>query len=339
MRTQSRNGQGTGTMELICPSCEARYQLPEGAITARGRQVSCMNCGHSWHARPPMTLADPIAGGGATAPSDPRGIQYVPPTGAPSPGQTRVEEVPYSELGGGMGPVPTPQAPAQPIAQAPAPPPPPPGPAEAAGQAHGDPSRSEQMAEIRQMLAEVQSADRPGAEPQAAPEQAPVTATGPAAAAVTSAAADEAERARARLQEEREQAERAARRTEQAEAEARDSERDFRRRIEQKQDRKKAKPTDVRRLQRKHDRKVKRKKREAKAGSGAFLTGFLLIAIISASMVAMYRLEPQIVARMPSAEQPMREYVATMDRLREGAKETVGNVQSWIQEKLGDRES
>ena len=88
--------------------------------------------------------------------------------------------------------------------------------------------------------------------------------------------------------------------------------------------------------QRRHDRRVARQKHAAKAGSGAFLTGFLLIAIIAATMVSMYRLSPQIVARMPAAEEPMREYVATMDRLRAGASETIGNVQKWIQEKLGD---
>ena len=35
-------------MELICPACEARYQLPPGAVPDEGRQVSCQNCGHSW---------------------------------------------------------------------------------------------------------------------------------------------------------------------------------------------------------------------------------------------------------------------------------------------------
>lgn len=321
-------------MELICPSCEARYQLPAGAITARGRQVSCMNCGHSWHARPPMALADPIPGAAQQAPSEPRGIQYVPPAGDPRPGETRVEEVPYSEMGA-TGPAAASQAPATSAqGSAAAAPQQPHG---AAGQVRPDAPRSEQMAEIRQMLAEVQSEERPGS------EQHPVPGAAPAAAAASSAsvspAADEAERARARLQAEREQAEQSARKAEQAEVEARESERDFRRRLDQKQDRKKAKPTDVKRLRRKHDRKVSRHKRAAKAGSGAFLTGFLLIAIIAASMLAMYRLEPQIVARMPSAEQPMREYVATMDRLREGASETVANAQKWIQSKLGETEN
>lgn len=336
-------------MELICPSCGARYQLPEGSITARGRQVSCMNCGHSWHALPPITLGEPQMGGRAAGDhtamggqvaagqdvggqdrpaSDPRGIQYVPPTGAPSPGERRVEEARYAEMGGGMGPLPT-------AAETPHE-----APVEAGGAGKATPaseSRTEQMAEIRQMLAEVQSEERAraamqtgsGAEPVAAPMSAPTAGVG--------AAVDEADRARARMHEERQQAEQASREAEKAETEARDSEREFRRKIDARKGREKPKRTDVKRLRRKHDRKVQRHKHQSKAGSGAFLTGFLLIAIIAATMVAMYRLSPQIVARVPAAEEPMREYVATMDRLREGASETIVNVQKWLEEKLGDK--
>ena len=137
-------------MELICPSCEARYQLPEGSITAKGRQVSCMNCGHGWHALPPMNLGDPAAGGHGRQPSEPGGIRYEPPAGAPRPGERRVQETPYSEMGGGTGP----------LAKSPAAGP---EPVEASGSNEpvgATAARSDQMAEIRQMLAEVQSEER-----------------------------------------------------------------------------------------------------------------------------------------------------------------------------------
>ena len=83
---------------------------------------------------------------------------------------------------------------------------------------------------------------------------------------------------------------------------------------------------------------MNRKKHAAKAGSGAFLTGFLLVAIIAAAMVSLYVLTPQIIARVPEAERPMLEYRETMDRLRVGAAESIANLQEWVVEKLGDNE-
>lgn len=318
-------------MELICPSCEARYQLPEGSITAKGRQVSCMNCGHGWHALPPMALGDPAAGGHGRQPSEPGGIRYEPPAGAPRPGERRVQETPYSEMGGGTGPIPTPPNPGA-------------GPVEAAGNigsAGATEARSDQMAEIRQMLAEVQSEER--ARDALRPEaDRTIVSAAPAAAAATSGlrtAQDEAEMARARLQQERDEAERAAQRARVVEEEARSNERDFRRRSDDnKKEPRGVKKTDVKKLRRKHDRKVNRQKRADKAGSGAFLTGFLLIAIIAATMVALYVLSPQIVARVPAAEEPMREYVATMDRLRAGASETISNIQTWFEAQFKEEE-
>jgi len=47
-------------MRLVCPSCEAKYEVPEDAIPDTGRDVQCANCGHSWfqmRPRPPGTAA------------------------------------------------------------------------------------------------------------------------------------------------------------------------------------------------------------------------------------------------------------------------------------------
>ena len=111
-----------------------------------------------------------------------------------------------------------------------------------------------------------------------------------------------------------------------------DEEDNLRQRIERKE----AKPTDVRRIRRAHDRRVSRDKRAKAAGSGAFLTGFLLIAIVAAVMIALYVLHPQIIARMPGTETAMTEYVATIDSLRLQTAETFAGVQQWISDKLGD---
>ncbi len=36
-------------MILNCPECNARYVVPDVAISSGGRKVRCANCGHSWH--------------------------------------------------------------------------------------------------------------------------------------------------------------------------------------------------------------------------------------------------------------------------------------------------
>ena len=35
-------------MRLVCPSCDAEYEIARSAIPRSGREVECSNCGHSW---------------------------------------------------------------------------------------------------------------------------------------------------------------------------------------------------------------------------------------------------------------------------------------------------
>lgn len=35
-------------MRLVCPNCEAKYEVPDDAIPDTGRDVQCANCGHAW---------------------------------------------------------------------------------------------------------------------------------------------------------------------------------------------------------------------------------------------------------------------------------------------------
>ncbi|MCB1335244.1 MAG: zinc-ribbon domain-containing protein [Roseivivax sp.] len=35
-------------MRLICPNCEAQYEVPDNAISMEGRDVQCSSCGHTW---------------------------------------------------------------------------------------------------------------------------------------------------------------------------------------------------------------------------------------------------------------------------------------------------
>ena len=36
------------TMRLICPSCDAQYDVPAGVIPQGGRDVQCSDCAHTW---------------------------------------------------------------------------------------------------------------------------------------------------------------------------------------------------------------------------------------------------------------------------------------------------
>lgn len=39
-------------MRLICPNCDAEYEVDESAIPDGGRDVQCSNCGHAWFQLP-----------------------------------------------------------------------------------------------------------------------------------------------------------------------------------------------------------------------------------------------------------------------------------------------
>lgn len=39
-------------MLLECPACAARYNVPDGTVSAEGRAVRCAKCGHGWRAMP-----------------------------------------------------------------------------------------------------------------------------------------------------------------------------------------------------------------------------------------------------------------------------------------------
>lgn len=52
-------------MRLVCPNCDAQYEIDSNAIPAKGREVQCSNCAHTWVQMPePVgeTPAEPVPG-------------------------------------------------------------------------------------------------------------------------------------------------------------------------------------------------------------------------------------------------------------------------------------
>ncbi|MEM1162368.1 MAG: hypothetical protein AAGJ28_15665 [Pseudomonadota bacterium] len=181
------------------------------------------------------------------------------------------------------------------------------------------------------MLAEVQSEDRAAAAVSGAGVVESLRSRGPRDGNLPGQGNDQA---RQRIAEER----MAAQQEQQARAVSQSmDDDDLRRRIERPSEKQDAKPTDVRRIRRAHDRKVKRNNRKKAAGSGAFLTGFLLIAIIAAVMITLYTLHPTIIERFPGSEGALIEYVATIDDLRLRTAETFAGLTDWVTDQLEEK--
>lgn len=48
-------------MRLICPNCDAQYEVGSTAIPIAGRDVQCSSCGHAWFQLPPEVEAEQAA--------------------------------------------------------------------------------------------------------------------------------------------------------------------------------------------------------------------------------------------------------------------------------------
>lgn len=48
-------------MRLVCPNCDAKYEVPDGAIPQGGRDVQCSACGHAWFQQSPEVEAEAAA--------------------------------------------------------------------------------------------------------------------------------------------------------------------------------------------------------------------------------------------------------------------------------------
>ena len=69
-------------MRLICPNCEAQYEVVDNAIPAGGRDVQCSNCGNTWYQLPGQAIEMPPKA--LDLQPSPRPVAEVQP--APAPG-------------------------------------------------------------------------------------------------------------------------------------------------------------------------------------------------------------------------------------------------------------
>lgn len=180
-----------------------------------------------------------------------------------------------------------------------------------------DKSRADQMAEIRAMLAEVQASETPAA----------AAANKPAAAADENEDEAPAEAPRAAVASVMEEYHHSAA------DEPEDDDDPLRKRLMSTTMKAATKETDVKRLRKKHEKKERQRKHQKAAGSGAFLTGFLLIVMIAAGMAAMYLLAPQIVERAPETQNAMAQYVTTIDALKVQVIDFFEGMRSWVIER------
>lgn len=69
-------------MRLVCPNCEAKYEVPEDAIPETGRDVQCANCGHAWFQMRRATGAETATVAPVAAPAAPEPAPVVEPAPA-----------------------------------------------------------------------------------------------------------------------------------------------------------------------------------------------------------------------------------------------------------------
>ncbi|MBY8976263.1 zinc-ribbon domain-containing protein [Rhodobacteraceae bacterium NNCM2] len=320
-------------VQIICPNCDAKYNVPEAALGPKGRKVSCANCGNAWHAMPTgeeaMMLSDPVVGENAPAAKEepkpePAAEPEAPVMTAEERRKDRARQLAeirqiVDEVQGGADPKAAP------------PPAEPPAPEPSAPIRRRDLDKAGEAAPPARAEAE-KSGPIPFPEPEAKPEPAPRVPAAPAEKA------PEPEKAAPEKPSFLGAIAGLGKKTAKAEAvpdpkpvpepkpapvsEPLEDGRDpLRERITSKPDRPASNQTvekNRNKMLRKHQRRVSKREAKDSRGSGAFTTGILLVLIVVAVLIALYVLAPQISAQVPSAEPILANYIVKVDEMRAG---------------------
>jgi len=93
-------------IEIVCPACQTRYELPDNAIGSAGRKVSCSSCSHKWRAFPEQAAEEAVASIGAALATaaespepapEPEPVAAFRPMAVPDPVEREPEPAPAAE--------------------------------------------------------------------------------------------------------------------------------------------------------------------------------------------------------------------------------------------------
>jgi len=87
------------------------------------------------------------------------------------------------------------------------------------------------------------------------------------------------------------------------------------------------------RLMQKHARRHRKFEERKRRGTGAGLTGFTFVAIVGGLLVGLYALREPIADRLPSTAPPLANYVTAVDGLRAGLSERFAEIRTLIEER------
>lgn len=280
-------------MRLICPKCQAQYEIDGSLIPAKGRQVQCSSCGNTWLQKPDAAGSAAAAkGAGAASPEATAGAAPDSGDGAAGSGAVRA-----------VGSAAEPNAPTKASAEAPARK----TPAEA--QAGREPQRRQidpsVLAVLRDEAAREAGARRPHRSP-----------------------GDETGLSRLHPNPVRENV---AAATREAKAEKRPAAQQPTRPASFRPDQGPDPEAVGKRLRgiverESNARAAAEAERTGRRRRAGFRTGFVLAALISAAAIAAYVAAPEIVARTTGAEAALAEYVAAVDAARDWVDRTVDRL-------------